>query len=118
VAEHLVQLGIAPQSAFADSVLLVVSELVTNVVRHARGSTVMDVGITLGSGQLVIGVSDGDPRLPDLSPDGMGPGLRIVAEVAAGYDGDISAEPAVNHVGKIVLARFQIPAQTDGGSTP
>ncbi|MEV7981278.1 ATP-binding protein [Streptomyces sp. NPDC086519] len=108
VSEHLPAAGVAPGSAFADAVLLVVSELVANVLRHAPGSPVMDVGITVAAGQLVVSVADAEPRLPDLSDGGMGAGLRMVAELAADYDGEVSAEPAVDHDGKVVLVRFSV----------
>ncbi|OLZ63177.1 ATP-binding protein [Streptomyces sp. IMTB 2501] len=110
VAEQFPLVGVAPGSAFADAVLLVVSELVTNVLRHAPRSPVTDVGITVAAGQLVVSVADAEPRLPDLTDDGMGAGLRMVAELAADHDGDLSAEPAVHHDGKVVLVRFQIPS--------
>jgi signal transduction histidine kinase len=108
VAGRLPEAGVAAGSAFADAVLLVVSELVTNVLRHARSSAA-DVGITVGAGQLVIGVADADPRLLDLNPAALGAGLRMVAELAAEYDGDISVEPAVDDGGKVVLVRFRLP---------
>ncbi|WP_405595437.1 ATP-binding protein [Streptomyces sp. NBC_01410] len=59
VAEHLPKVGIAADSAFADAVLLVASELVANVIRHAAHTPVTDVGITVGAGQLVIAVTEG-----------------------------------------------------------
>jgi hypothetical protein len=34
----------------------------------------------------------------------------LVAELAAEYDGDVSAEPAVDHDGKVVLVRFRMPS--------
>ncbi|WP_369386501.1 ATP-binding protein [Streptomyces sp. CG1] len=110
VAEHLPAAGVAPGSAFADAVLLVTSELVVNVLRHAPRSPVMDVGITVAAGQLVISVADAEPGLPDLSDAGMGAGLRMVAELAADYDGDVSAEPPIDHDGKVVLVRFSRPS--------
>ncbi|MFB8180968.1 ATP-binding protein [Streptomyces sp. NPDC055966] len=110
VTEHLPAAGVAPGSAFADAVLLVTSELVANVLRHAPRSPVMDVGITVAAGQLVVSVADAEPRLPDLSDEGMGAGLRMVAELAADHDGDVSAEPAVDHDGKAVLVRFSMPS--------
>ncbi|WP_416979776.1 ATP-binding protein [Streptomyces sp. T028] len=109
VAGQFAKAGIAPESAFADAVLLVVSELVTNVLRHAPRTPLTDVGMTVAGDQLVVSVADTEPRLPDLTFEGMGAGLRMVAELAADYDGDLSAEPAVNHEGKVVLVRFEIP---------
>ncbi|MFI6547199.1 ATP-binding protein [Streptomyces prunicolor] len=104
------EVGVVPDSVFADAVLLVVSELVTNVLRHAPRSIVADVGVTVGSGQLVVSVADAEPCLPDLEPGAMGAGLELVAELAGEYDGDISAEPAVGHDGKVVLVRFSLPS--------
>lgn len=110
VAGRFGELGVAPGSAFADAVLLVVSELVVNVLRHAPRSPVADVGIAVGAGQLVVSVADAEPLLPDLEPGAMGAGLRMVAEVAAEYDGDVSAEPVIDHDGKVVLVRFRVPS--------
>ncbi|MFG2549509.1 ATP-binding protein [Streptomyces sp. NPDC048581] len=70
VAGHFAETGIAPRSAFADAVLLVVSELVTNVLRHAPHSPLTDVGITVAGDQLVVSVADAEPRLPDLTLEG------------------------------------------------
>lgn len=109
VAGRFGEVGVRPGSAFADAVLLVVSELVVNVLRHASHSPVADVGITVGAGQLVVSVADAEPRLPDLQPGAMGAGLQLVAELAAEYDGDVSAEPAIDHAGKVVLVRFSMP---------
>jgi len=104
------EVGVAPGSAFADAVLLVVSELVVNVLRHAPRCSVADVGITAGAGQLVVSVADAEPRMPDLEAGASGAGLQLVAELAAEYDGDVSAEPALGHDGKVVLVRFRIPS--------
>ncbi|MFF4508243.1 ATP-binding protein [Streptomyces sp. NPDC001401] len=110
VAGRFGEVGVAPGSAFADAVLLVVSELVVNVLRHAPRSPVADVGITVGAGLLVVSVADAEPRLPDLEPGAMGAGLQLVAELAGEYDGDVSAEPAIDHDGKVVLVRFRMPS--------
>ncbi|GAA3784601.1 hypothetical protein GCM10022403_019080 [Streptomyces coacervatus] len=110
VAGRFGEVGVVPGSAFADAVLLVVSELVVNVLRHASRSPVADVGITVGAGQLVISVADAEPHLPSLEPDAMGAGLQLVAELAAEYDGYVSAEPAIDHDGKVVLVRFRMPS--------
>jgi two-component sensor histidine kinase len=110
VAERLMKAGIQARSAFLDVVLLAVSELVTNVVRHAPHSLVTDIGISLGAGDLVIGVEDAEPKLPSLSGDGVGSGLAVVRELVSDYDGGLGAQPAAGHAGKIVFVRFRIPA--------
>jgi hypothetical protein len=74
------EVGVAPSSAFADAVLLVVS------------------------------VADADPHLPKLAPGATGAGPQLVAELAAEYDGDVSAEPTADHDGKVVLVRFRMPS--------
>jgi two-component sensor histidine kinase len=110
MAGHLADAGVPPCSAFADAVLLEVSELVTNVLRHAARSPVTDVGITVGAGHLVVSVADTEPRLPDLTPAGMGVGLLMVTELAATFDGTVSVETAAGHDGKTVLVRFLMPS--------
>ncbi|MFF7469102.1 ATP-binding protein [Streptomyces sp. NPDC008092] len=111
VAGRFREVGVAPGSAFADAVLLVVSELVVNVLRHAPGSPVADVGITVEAGHLVVSVADADPCLPDLEPCAMGAGLQLVTELAGEYDGDVSAAPAIDHDGKVLLVTFRVPSQ-------
>ncbi|WP_371658422.1 ATP-binding protein [Streptomyces sp. NBC_00280] len=110
VAGRFGDVGVAPGSAFADAVLLVVSELVVNVLRHAAHSPVADVAIMVGAGQLVVSVADAEPCLPALEPGARGAGLRLLAELAAEYDGDVSAEPAVGYDGKVVIVRFRMPS--------
>jgi two-component sensor histidine kinase len=110
VARRFGEVGVVRGSAFADAVLLVVSELVVNVLRHTPRCSVADVGITAGAGVLVVSVADAEPRLPDLEPGAMGAGLQLVAELAGEYDGDVSAEPTLGHDGKVVLVRFRIPS--------
>ncbi|WP_313896579.1 ATP-binding protein [Streptomyces sp. GC420] len=109
-AARLLELGITPRSAFADTVLLVVSELVTNVLRHASDhSPAAEVGVTAGAGRLVVGVADRDPRVPALPAGGTGRGLLTVGELAARYDGELSIQPAAHGPGKTVLVRFAMP---------
>lgn len=87
-----------------------VSELVVNVLQHPSRSPVAEVGMTVGAGQLVVSVADAEPQLPVLRPGAMGAGLQLVAELAAAYNGDVSAESAVDRDGKVVLVRFDIPS--------
>jgi anti-sigma regulatory factor (Ser/Thr protein kinase) len=77
VAGHFGEVGVAPGSAFADVVLLVVSELVVNVLRHAPRSPVADVGMTVGAGQLVVSIADAEPCLPDLETGRDGGGTAV-----------------------------------------
>jgi anti-anti-sigma regulatory factor len=95
--------GVAPDVILAAEV--VVSELVTNAVVHAR--TTADMGLRLGDRFLHIGVRDGaiagpvkktgDPNLAH------GHGLRIVAQLASGW----GSHPAAD--GKTVWATFRLP---------
>jgi signal transduction histidine kinase len=110
VTEVLAEFGLGRNSAFSDAVLLVVSELVTNVVRHALGRpATADVTVTAGDGELVIAVEDHDPRLPDMSPQALGAGLRTVAELAAEYGGALSAVPLAHGAGKAMRVHFVSP---------
>lgn len=110
VAKGLAEVGVTAGSAFADAVLLVVSELVANVLRHAPRCPVADVELTAGAGQLIVGVADAEPRLPALKPGEMGAGLQLVAELAAEYEGGIGAKLTVAKDGKVVLVRFRMPS--------
>ncbi|WKU48785.1 ATP-binding protein [Streptomyces sp. VNUA116] len=110
VAAALSEQAIPVNSVFAGTVLLVASELVANAVRHAADrSPTADVTIAVGVGQLVIGVADQDPRLPDLSPEAMGDGLRTVADLTTAYSGSLSVEHSPHGCGKVVLTRFLLP---------
>ncbi|MFE1291839.1 ATP-binding protein [Streptomyces sp. NPDC058751] len=110
MAGYLADAGVTAGSAFADAVLLVVSELVTNVLRHAPRSPGTNVGITVGAGHLVVSVADTEPRLPDLTPAGMGVGLLMVTELATAFGGTVNMETAAGHDGKAVLVRFPMPS--------
>lgn len=109
-AAALSEYGLSPDSAFAGAVLLVVSELVSNAVRHAAGnSATVDVTFAIAAERLVIGVADQDPHLPDLAPQAMGEGLRTVSELTAAYGGALSVEAAVHSCGKTMLVWFALP---------
>ena len=79
-----------------DTVLLLVSELVTNAVRHA--ATEFDLTISVDGRQVTVAVIDHDrthpPQIRDPLPeDTSGRGLRIVQELATSWgtepvDGD------------------------------
>ncbi|MEW2371403.1 ATP-binding protein [Streptomyces sp. NPDC006656] len=71
-------------AAVVDDVLTVVSELVSNALRHAGGLTGFDV--TIEAGQVTIAVSDRSPRQPHLRPPSPntpgGFGWRVVMTLA------------------------------------
>lgn len=109
-APALAAFGVAPASSLTDAALLVVSELVSNAVRHAaEHSPDVEVTVAVAAGQLVIGVRDQDPGMIDLAADTTGEGLRTVAELAAANGGGVSVEPAARGRGKTILVRFQLP---------
>ncbi|WUH91668.1 ATP-binding protein [Streptomyces sp. NBC_00433] len=86
-ARHQVSLGLRPESAevgrarrevrdclvawrqdeAADSVLLVLSELVGNALRHAPGPAV-GLAVTAGSGEVLVEVRDGSRKPPVMDP--------------------------------------------------
>lgn len=64
-----------------DDVLLLVSELVTNSVRHARSCDI-DVSVRAMDGQIRVEVSDDGPGFTHDVPRGEGLGLSIVERLA------------------------------------
>ncbi|MCT9088948.1 ATP-binding protein [Streptomyces sp. ASQP_92] len=95
----------------ADAVLLVTSELTTNVVRHAAEATDrLRVTVTLTAGWLRLDVTDGDPVLPrarcaDPGAES-GRGMGIVEFLVADRRGEMSAHAGVH--GKTVRVRLPV----------
>ncbi|MFJ9933567.1 ATP-binding protein [Streptomyces virginiae] len=95
----------------ADVLLLAVSELVGNVVRHA-GAGRMRVGVALGAGWLRLDVADrgaGLPRLPapraQVDPESeSGRGLLIVQLMTSELGGELSV--VAHEFGKTVRVRM------------
>ncbi|MER5895317.1 ATP-binding protein [Streptomyces sp. NPDC001876] len=86
-----------------DDVLLIVSELVTNAVRHAPGPSTLT--LTTAAGTLDIAVTDCScvppaPRSPDLTDGTGGMGLHIAEDLGA----RVFTEPLTD--GKCVHAAF------------
>ncbi|WP_274911399.1 ATP-binding protein [Streptomyces sp. WZ-12] len=108
-ATRLARCGIATGSSLSDAALLVVSELVANVLRHAaEKSPTAEVTVERGVGHLVVAVADHDPRLPAMESATPGTGLGTVRELAAWYDGALSVEPDWTGQGKRILASFVV----------
>ncbi|MEE1805820.1 ATP-binding protein [Streptomyces sp. BE133] len=87
--EVLAQWSVA--EAEADSVLLAVSELVTNAVEHARPPLNFGLSRDLDTPRVHIEVSDGGPATTDgdwtvgCTPDEHGRGLKIVEHLTAAH---------------------------------
>ncbi|MFK0253727.1 ATP-binding protein [Streptomyces sp. NPDC090445] len=116
----LVLFGVPVDSSLGGAVLLVVSELVANAVRHARDSPDAEITLTMNDHLLMVGVRDRDPRPPALAlapasasaGPACGRGLRTVADLAREYGGDIRIERAADGRGKTVVVRFILPTGT------
>ncbi|MFG2976574.1 ATP-binding protein [Streptomyces sp. NPDC048331] len=98
-----------------DALLLAVSELVGNVVRHAGGAGRMRVAVAAGGGWLRLEVADrgvGVPRLPaprsEVDPESeCGRGLLMVQLVTAELGGELSV--VAHEFGKSVRVRVPAP---------
>jgi signal transduction histidine kinase len=111
VTEVLAEFGFDRRSAFSDAVLLVVSELVSNVLRHATGpAATAEVAVTVDGSRLLIDVADQDPQLPDLSANALGGGLRTVVELAEQYGGNLRAHALPRGAGKSMHVGFTAPS--------
>ncbi|RKN10576.1 ATP-binding protein [Streptomyces radicis] len=97
-----------------DGALLIVSELVTNAVRHAALLTPrIGVEVTLDARRLRLAVEDGHPYRPKAlhaDPDGQGTGgrgLLLVQATALGAGGDCGVD-ATSTGGKVVWAALPL----------
>jgi anti-sigma regulatory factor (Ser/Thr protein kinase) len=101
--------------ALADSVVLVVSELVTNAVRYGR----QPIGLTMRARQhdVCVEVRDANPALPsrDNAPDTAesGRGMDIVETVAS-----TSGVIEIPGDGKDVFATFELPDTSEPHPAP
>jgi len=109
-AAVLAAFGVTSGTSFMDAVLLVVSELVANVIRHAADCTPMvEITLTVRGRLLVIDVADRHPDLPRVTPETAGEGLLTVLEVAAEYGGSLGVDPAPHGGGKTMRVQLTMP---------
>jgi anti-sigma regulatory factor (Ser/Thr protein kinase) len=95
-----------------DTATLLVSELTTNVLLHAR--TAWEVRVELRGSRLRVSVRDGSPRAATRRPHrlraGTGRGLGLVETLAAGW----GSEPASPPWAKAVWFELDLDASDDG----
>ncbi|MFI6350178.1 ATP-binding protein [Streptomyces sp. NPDC050560] len=117
IAGHaLAAWGLADEDTLCETALLVLSELVTNSVKHAaRLSPSVDIGLTLTGGELTVAVHDSHPHRPVAAPrareDGSGGwGLRLVTDLAIRRGGAVAVRADREGPGKTVSARLPLSA--------
>lgn len=102
----------AEEDALSDAALLVLSELVTNTVRHAAAtSPLSDIALLLTPDALVIAVHDRHPAIPAprarAHADGSGGrGLAIVAALADEVGGELRVVADEDGLGKTSTVRL------------
>jgi hypothetical protein len=110
VHDQLTRWGLAELSELTE---LLVSELVTNALRVAKGSVELQL---MRVGKLLVEVSDDDHNLPSLEPsellDEEGRGLGLVSQLASRWGTSRKA------VGKVVWFELPLPVQQPGSSLP
>lgn len=115
----LTEWGLPVDSEAADTVRLIVSELVTNAVQHTQGrSPDFTVGMALDQDErLRLGVTDSHPRWPRLLPaavqDDHGRGMAIVRLLTAEQGGLLTVVPTPEG-GKTVRVDLPWPATVGG----
>jgi anti-sigma regulatory factor (Ser/Thr protein kinase) len=104
VRDHL------PSSTQTDDLVLIASELATNVVNHARTDFAVSIE---GSDPVRLEISDGSSILPAVADlaDGSGRGLRIVDTLATRWG--VDATPS----GKVVWVELGGEDAADGSDT-
>ncbi|MFJ4851629.1 ATP-binding protein [Streptomyces sp. NPDC088733] len=96
--------GVHPRHPALAAALLMLSELVTNSVRHAAEvSPSLDVLYAVGGGVLAFAVHDRHPHRPDLTTIAKpGGGLAIIAELTTEYAGTATVRPDADAGGKSI----------------
>ncbi|MGW2250114.1 ATP-binding protein [Kitasatospora sp. NPDC001660] len=104
--------GVRPRTVVHDAVVLAVTELVTNVVRHAGSrSPFFELLLAMTDTHLEAGVRDGHPGLLDTPRPGDPGGLADIAELAHHLGGDLTVQPAPDG-GKTVRVRLPLSPST------
>lgn len=97
----------------ADTAALVLSELMSNAIRHARTPTGRQIGVRVAQydGRLRVEVADANSARPVLSraetDDEQGRGLAIVSALASRW----GCCPRLHGIGKATWAEIPLPAQ-------
>ncbi|NUU20256.1 MAG: ATP-binding protein [Streptomycetaceae bacterium] len=97
--------GVNPSHPTLGPALLILTELVTNTVRHAaETSPQLDVIYAYGDGSLAFAVHDRHPFVPHFArtPGPHGRGLALIAELVAEHGGMHTARPDIDGAGKTV----------------
>jgi anti-sigma regulatory factor (Ser/Thr protein kinase) len=113
------QWGLDLDHPAVDSAIVILSELLTNVYRHARRhSEAADVMLILCHNVLTVAVHDRHPRIPRVPPpyrpnDTSGRGLRLVYDLAADLSGFAAIRVDPDGRGKTIRAELPLaPATT------
>jgi signal transduction histidine kinase len=116
VRDLLVRQGVPADEDLVQMVLLIVSELVTNAVRHAAVlSPEVGVEVAVGAEVIRVSVEDNHPYRPkalerDQTQTG-GRGLLLVREISRGAGGACDVEPTAGG-GKVVWATLPLTSPT------
>ncbi|MGW3043999.1 ATP-binding protein [Kitasatospora sp. NPDC001159] len=101
--------GLPGGAAVLDAALLIVTELVTNCVRHAaERSPQLGLTLSLGDSYLEVLVADQHPRVPSVPATG---GLRVIAELVHDFGGRLVITPSTLNTGKTVRVQLPLPTK-------
>ncbi|MFE2414351.1 ATP-binding protein [Kitasatospora sp. NPDC059408] len=104
--------GVPPKTVVHDAAVFAITELVTNVVRHAGSrSPFFDLLLAMTDTHLEAGVRDGHPGLPDIPRAGDTGGLADVAGLVRHLGGGLKIQPAPDG-GKTVYVRLPLSPST------
>ncbi|OPF83245.1 ATP-binding protein [Streptomyces antioxidans] len=110
----------APDQGAADAVMLVVSELVTNAVRHS-GGRFCSLRMSADSEAITVAVGDAsrvppNRRTPDIRGEGGGFGWPMISGMATATT--VTEEPWGKTVSAVIARRGRVPARTTDAPAP